>query len=745
MWRSLLLLSLTLAQTAFHTDPFQPLEDYAPAVPPSRTPLGSPSPAYWQNRADYQMEITIDPKTHRLRGIARLTYTHNGPFPICRLWLAIEPNYFSLSGLGHLSRNFLWEDFRRDAQRGKANRTELYARQLENYQRTDFTLTEVAIEEGSSARSLPYRLQETLMEVSLPKCLSTGEHTTLRLQWTFILNDALVEGRSGYMMTERGPIYQIAQYYPRPVLLNDIRGWEKMPHYGPSEFATEFGDYEVTVRIPKGYIVGATGRLLNPENVLAPVHLERWKKVSADSTTFILTAKELPLKVEKDTLSWRFRAENVRDFAFAASNQYAWEARYTHVPGAPQPTLIQALYTPEVAPLWEHLALGAAEHAIHEYSRYTFPFPYPTMTVSYGGVYGMEYPMIVFCGRQQPEKNGKVSESLRHSFVSLVIHEVGHNFFPMIVCSDERRWMWLDEGLNTYLENRSKGTFEPRMQESDLENERRRLREYLASGRSQSILAHPLSIREMGANAYIKVAIGLETLREYILSPALMDTAFQRYARTWAFKHPEPWDFFRSISVSVPQELGWFWKGWFLDTASVDIAIDTVVQQKISIDRHYQKVLLAEETQAVETYLHRLARDTARIIFYVEKRPHLLNEQVKANLKAYQQTLMQRKKALTEAEAKASKYLRDNDEIYQVRVSFRNQGRMVWPLWIRLTYQSGARSLWYFPAEVWAKEPRYLVKVFHTRKPVQQIEIDPWGVSLDIQPENQTYGSAGGD
>lgn len=691
------------------------------------------------------MEITIDPKSHRLTGIARLTYTHNGPFPLCYLWLAVEPNYFSLSSLGHLSRNFLWEDFRRDAQRGKSSRTELYARQLQNYQRTDFTLMEASVEEGIATRPLPYRLQETLLEVTLPKCLSTGESITLRLRWTFILNDALVEGRGGYMMTENGPIYQVAQYYPRPVLLNDIRGWEKMPYYGPSEFATEFGDYEVTVRLPKGYIVAATGRLLNPETVLPPTQLARWKKVGFDSTTFITTAKEVPFKVEKDTIAWRFRAENVRDFAFAASHQYIWEARYTQVPGAPQPTLLQALYTPDVAPLWEHLAMGAAEHTLHEYSRYTFPFPYPTMTVTYGGVYGMEYPMIVFCGRQQPEKNGQVSEALRHSFIALVIHEVGHNFFPMIVCSDERRWMWLDEGLNSYLENRTKGTFEPKIQENDLENERKRLREYLASGRSQPILAHPLSIREMGANAYIKVAIGLETLREYILDPARMDTAFQRYARAWAFKHPEPWDFFRCMSTGIAQELGWFWKGWFLDTATIDITIDTVIQQKISIDRRYQEALLAEEKRAVELYLTRLARDTVRRHFYVEKHPRLLNKQVEANLKEYEKSLAERKKMLAEMQAKASKHLRNDNEVYQLRISFRNQGTMVWPLWVRLTYKGGAQSLWYFPAEVWAKEPHYVVKVLHTREPVQQIEVDPWGISLDIRPENQIYGSLRGD
>lgn len=733
------------AQTAFHTDPFQPLEDYAPAPSPSRTPMGTPSPTYWQNRADYQMEITIDPKTHRLFGSARLTYTHNAPFPICYLWLAVEPNYFSLRSYGHLSRNFLWEDFRRDARRGKANRIELYARQLENYQRTNFTLTQVSLQEGTSTRPLPYRIEETLMEITLPKCLSTGERITLYLQWNFFLNDALVEGRSGYMMTDNGPIYQVAQYYPRPVLLSEVRGWEKMPYYGPSEFATEFGDYEVSIRLPRGYVVAATGRLLNPESTLSPLHLERWKKVSFDSTTFIITDKELPLKVEKDTVVWRFRAENVRDFAFAASNQYIWEARYTQISGAPQPTLLQSFYIPDVAPLWRHLALSVAEHTLHEYSRFTFPFPYPTMSVTYGGVYGMEYPMIVFCGRQAPEKDGTVPEATRHGFISLVIHEVGHNFFPMIVCSDERRWMWLDEGLNTYLENLTKETFEPMIRSKEAEAERKRLRDYLASRQSQPILAHPLSIREMGANAYLKVALGLEALREYILDPTRMDTAFQRYARAWAFKHPEPWDFFRAISHSVAQELGWFWKGWFLDTMPIDIAIDTVVQEKVSVEKSYRKVLLAEEEEALYRYLERLSKDTIARKFYVDAHPFLVDKTVEKNRKAYAQLLAERKASFFEVQKAIRECLRQEGDVYEVRVRFRNYGGQVWPLWVKLTYKNGAASLWYFPAEAWAKDPSTLLKVFYTRQPVRQIEVDPWKVSLDIRPENQVYGELGGN
>lgn len=741
MRKGLLLFAPILwGQVAFHQDPFLPLEDYAPSPPPSRTPLGTPSPAYWQNRADYQMEITLDPGSHRLRGTARLTYTHQAPFPICFLWLAVEPEYFSLRSPGHLSRNFLWEDFRRDAQRGRSPRIELYARQLENYQRTELVLSEVLLEEGTTLRPLAYRIEATMMEITLPRCLATGERITLRLSWSFTLNDALVEGRTGYMRTEEGFIYQVAQYYPRPLLLNDVRGWEKMPYYGPSEFATEFGDYEVSIRMPKGYIVTATGRLLNPDAVLTSAQLARWKRVSADSTVFIITSKETPLKVEKDTLTWRFRAENVRDFAFAASNQYIWEARYTQVAGAPQPTLVQAFYPSTVAPLWRHLALGAAEYALHAYSRHTFPFPYPTMTVTYGGVYGMEYPMIVFCGRINPEKDGSYTQGARHSLISLIIHEVGHNFFPMIVCSDERRWMWLDEGLNTYLENLTKSGFEPKIRSAEGAAERQLVIRYLSSGRSQPIMGHPLTIREMGANAYIKVAIGLETLREYILDRKRVDTAFQRYARTWAFKHPEPWDFFRMMSGSIGQELGWFWRGWFLDTARVDIGIDTVAQEKVSIDTRYRSVLLREETEAVQRYLEWLAKDTAALTFFVDKRPELIDKYVIENKKAYQEELIERRKAFQAARLQAEKYLSKDEELHEVRVRFRNHSRLVWPLWVKLTYKDGTASLWYFPAEAWAKEPTLLLKVFYVRQPVERVEVDPWGISLDVRPENQVYG-----
>lgn len=737
---------IVVAQTAFQADPFLPLEDYAPPPPPSRTPFGTPSPTYWQNRADYQMDITVDPATHRLTGVARLTYTHNGPFSLCYLWLAVEPNYFSLRGYGHLSRNFLWENFQRDTRRGQASRIELYARQLENYRRTDFTLSEVAIEEGALVRPLPYRLEETWMEVALPRCLNPGEKVVLHLRWSFILNDASVEGRGGYLLTEKGPIYQVAQYYPRPALLNDVRGWEKMPYYGPSEFATEFGDYEVTLRLPRGYTVAATGRLQNPQAVLSPEQWKRWQKIGSDSTTFLITDKEAYASVGKDTVAWHFRAENVRDFAFAASSQYIWEARSTRVPGSPGPTLLQSLYTPEVAPLWRHLALAAAEHTLHSYSRYTVPFPYPTMTVTYGAVFGMEYPMIVFCGRQPIEKNGTYTEATRHGFISLVIHEVGHNFFPMVVCSDERRWMWLDEGLNTYLENLTKSTFEPMIREREAKAERQRVQSYLASGRSQPILAHPLAIREMGANAYLKVAIGLETLREYILDPARMDTAFKRYAQTWAFRHPEPWDFFRMISGSVAQELGWFWRGWFLDTKPVDIAIDTVIQERVRVDKRLRETLLAEEGMAIQRYREWAARDTVERTFYVDSRPYLVDAYVRENRLRYKEELQRRRKAAEEVGLAAQRYLSREGELYEVRVRFRNAGGLVWPLWVKLTYAGGeAASLWYFPAEVWAKEPSTVLKVFYTRQPVSRVEVDPAGLSLDTDFSNNGYVVGGGD
>ncbi|MCS7162401.1 MAG: M1 family metallopeptidase [Bacteroidia bacterium] len=732
------------AQTAFQADPFLPLEDYAPTPPPSRTVLGTPSPLYWQNRADYIMDLRLDPATHRLYGHARLTYTHQGPFPLSYLWLAVEPNYFSLRSYGHLSRNFLWEDFRRDVQRGQATPLQLYARQIQQYLKTNFQLEALFLEEGNTLRPLAYRLEETLMEVTLPFPLHQGQSVTLQLRWRFTLNDATVEGRGGYLLTEKGPIYQVAQYYPRPVLLNDVRGWQKMPYYGPSEFATEFGTYEVTIRVPRGYVVAATGVLQNPTEVLSPTQLARWQRLNPDSTIQLISASELPTRIGKDTLAWRFRAENVRDFAFATSPRYIWEARYTHVAGASQPTLIQSFYPPEVAPLWKNLALAAAEHTLHEYSRYTLPFPYPTLSVTYGGVYGMEYPMIVFCGRQQLEKDGRYTEATRHGFVSLVIHEVGHNFFPMIISSDERRWMWLDEGLNTYLENLTKATFEPLIREKEAEAERARVRAYLASGQSQPIMGHPLTIREMGANAYLKVACGLEALRHYILTPKEMDTAFQRYARTWAFRHPEPWDFFRMLSSAIGQELGWFWRGWFLDTSWVDIAIDTVTIEKAEVESEVAEALLAEESAAVQRYLEALAADTASLSFYTSRHPEVADSFVQANYLAYQRRLRERRQKLQEAQRAAEAYLRKKGKVYAIRLRLRNLGRLVWPIWLRLEYPEGVSSLWYFPAEAWAKQTNLLAKVLFVRQPIVRAEIDPFGLSLDLRRGNNTYFLRGG-
>ncbi len=735
------------AQTAFHEDPFQPLEDYAPPPTPERTRLGIPSPAYWQQQADYAMQITLDPSTHRLVGEARLTYTNNAPLPLCYLWLALEPNYFSLKSYGHLSRNFLWEDFRRDARRRESSFAELYARQIENYLRTNFQLEALELVEGNTVRPLTYRIEETLMEVALPRCLARGEKVVLHLRWSFTLNDGTVEGRAGYMMTDEGPIYQVAQYYPRPVAFTDVRGWEKMPYYGPSEFAVEFGDYEVEIRVPRGYVVAATGELQNPERVLSPEQFKRYQSVLADRSTFIIGPEDKREAVGKEMVSWVFRAQRVRDFAWAAAPHYIWEARLASIPGRQTPVRVQAFYTAEVAPLWKHLAIAAAEHTLQSYSRYTFPFPYPTMNVTYGAVYGMEYPMIVFCGRQEVKKD-RYSESARHGFISLVIHEVGHNFFPMVVNSDERRWMWLDEGLNTYLENLTKATFEPMIREREAVRERDNVREYLASGYSQSILSHPYAIRQMGSNAYLKVAMGLEALREYILDPERMDTAFRRYAESWAFKRPEPWDFFRVISNSVTQELGWFWKGWFLDNKPIDIAIDTVVARTISVSPKVAQTLLAEAREAGLAYITYLKNQAKTKSFFVDKRPEIEDSYVRRNRSAYAEYLKRYEEEAAQAEKRLQAYLeasagKEIKEVYETRVFLRNRGGMVWPVWVKVVTQDGAMFLWRFPAEIWAKSPTEVVKVFYTAVPVREVVLDPWNLSLDSEPRNHVYTVSG--
>jgi hypothetical protein len=738
--RLFLLLGAVWAQTAFQADPFQPLEDYAPPPSEGRTRLGLPSPSYWQQRADYEMQISLDPTTHRLRGEARLTYTNNAPISLCRLWLAIEPNYFSLQSYGHLSRNFQWEDFRRDAKRGQGTFAELYARQIQNYLRTNFQLEALSLSEGLQLTPLAYRLEETLLEVTLPKCLNTGERIVLYLKWQFTLNDGLIEGRAGYMETEEGPIYQVAQYYPRPVAFTDARGWEKMPYYGPSEFAVEFGDYRVQIRVPKGYTVAATGELQNPTQVLTPTQLQRYQSVSADKSSFIIAPDDKLPEVGKDTVTWVFQAQQVRDFAWAAARQYLWEARLTNIEGRSTPVRVQAFYTAAMAPLWKHLAIAAAEHTLQSYSRYTFSFPYPTMNVTYGPVYGMEYPMIVFCGRQELKKD-RYTEAARHGFISLVIHEVGHNFFPMIVNSDERRWMWLDEGLNTYLENLSKATFEPMMREREAPAERSRVRQYLASGNSQPILAHPHTIREMGANAYLKVAVGLEALREYILDPARMDTAFRRYAEAWAFRRPEPWDLFRVVSNSTTQELGWFWKGWFLETKPADLAIDTVVSRARTLPPEVMKTLLEETRQAGQAYIAYLSGCAETKSFFIDRRAEIADDYTRKNRSAYEDYLRRYREEKAEAETRLKAHLEKPEPkaLYETRLFFRNIGGLVWPLWVKVVTEDGALFLWRFPAESWAKDPERLVKVIYTVTPVREVVLDPWSLSPDINPQNHAY------
>ncbi|MGQ9863119.1 MAG: M1 family metallopeptidase [Bacteroidia bacterium] len=743
------LLGFFLWAQSYEASPFRPLEEFIPPPTENRNRLGLPTSTYWQNQADYKMQIRLQPDTKTLVGTLLLTYTNYSPHTLCQLWFQLDQNYFQIHSLNHLSKDFATENFERDLMRKDASLADLHYRQIKNYLQGGFQIEKVRLADGVDLR---YRIDDTMMEVELPTCLSPQKSIQIQITWRYNINDGTVEGRSGYMEVDKKRlIFTLAQFYPRVCAYTDLRGWQHTAYYGSSEFALEFGDYEVFIEVPQGYIVAATGMLQNPQTVLTPSQKSAYEKANDQTYTYIVSPKDLPLKTTETYQTWHFKAERVRDFAFAASSVWIWQVRQTRIQN--RPVWVHAYYTQEVAPLWDKLAIGAAEYTLHAYGSFTFPYPYPQISVVYGAIYGMEYPMIVFCGRQQVDKKGTYSLAARQGFIGLVIHEVGHNFFPMVVNSDERRWMWLDEGINTYVENLSKTHFEPGLRHKEAQLELQRVRNYMASAKSQSIMLMPHMIREMGANAYLKVAVGLQLLREYILKPEVMDTAFARYARAWAFKRPEPFDLFRVISQSTTQNLDWFWWGWFYQTWDLDLGIDTVVCKEIKLKGDLEaQVLLAEEKAAYEKMVSLCDQRRRKPTYFVESRPELQDAYVKEAFK-WQDSILQveeatYQQALQSKEKFLSLYQNPPKKLWENFIVFKNYQLLPWggrvtglvfPIRARITYTDGSSSLWEWPAETWMKNPQQVLKVFYTAQPIKKVEIDPWNQTPDTNPDNNIY------
>ncbi len=597
---------------------------------------------------------------------------------------------------------------------------------------------------NESGQPMPHVINRTMMRVDLARPLEPGKSVSFKVQWWYNINDRnKVGGRSGYeyFPEEDNYLYTIAQFFPRMCVYNDIDGWQNKQFLGRGEFTLPFGDYEVKLTVPADHVVGATGVLQNAKSILTSAQRDRVEKAmnSTEDPVMIVTPEEA-LEAEKsrasDTKIWKFHAENVRDFAFCSSRKFIWDAMA--VKFGDRTVLAMSYYPKEGNPLWEQYSTRVVAHTLKVYSKYTFDYPYPVAISVHTDRIGMEYPMICFNGGR-PEPDGTYSERTKHGMISVIIHEVGHNYFPMIVNSDERQWTWMDEGLNSYLQYLAE-------QEWDRNYPSRRgpapnIVDYMKGDKRNitPIMTNSESLLQFGNNAYGKPATALNILRETIVGRELFDYAFKQYAQRWMFKQPSPADLFRTLEDASGTDLDWFWRGWFYTTSHVDIALTDVKWVQLSTQNpEEEKPIAARRAEEGPRYIGDIRNradipetvveaDPSMRDFYNSYDPFAVSILDKMQYQAYTERLDEKEKAI----------LGQNLNYYEL--SFENVGGLVMPIILEFTYSDGTKDVHRIPAEIWRYAQTVISKVFMTEKELVNITLDPFLETADVDRDNNYW------
>ncbi len=712
-------------------DRFYQIDSWLPTPNTFRTASGAPGPAYWQQRADYDIDVTLDDENQRISGIARIDYHNHSPHPLHYLWMQLDQNLF-----------------KPDSDGVKTSRAPNLTPRI-SFQAMNSIMARIAFDGGykieavTNAENQPiaHHVVKTMMRLDLAKPLDPGASTQINVRYSFNIVDAkVIRTRGGYEFFERDEnyIYEMAQWFPRIAAYTDYTGWQHKQFLGRGEFTLELGDYKVRITVPADMVVGATGSLQNAVDVLQPQWIERLEKAkSATKPLFIITpeeAKQNESKRSKDTKTWVFHANNVRDFAFAVSRKFIWDAMAVDVDG--QKVLAMSYWPNEAEPLWSRYSTESIAHTLEVYGRYSFAYPYPVAISVNGPVYGMEYPMICFNG-PRPEEDGTYSKATKYGLISVVIHEVGHNFFPMIVNSDERQWTWMDEGLNTFLQYLAEQEWE-----EDYPSKRgdpEKIVPYMRGGGQRPIMTGSEEIVQFGPNAYSKPATALNILRETILGRELFDFAFREYARRWKFKRPTPSDFFRTMEDASGIDLDWFWRGWFYSTDHVDIGIDGV--KLFQIDSGDPDEDAERKRKAREEREDTLSKErNAELPKRIDWQPGLkdfYNSPDYDELKVEESARKSFQKFLDGLDAEQRVMLRRTTNFYVV--SFRNVGGLVMPIIVRVYYADDTSELMMFPAEIWRIDSGHVEKLFVTDKEITRFELDPKRQTADTEESNNHW------
>ncbi|MFM2268916.1 MAG: hypothetical protein RL757_2357 [Bacteroidota bacterium] len=715
-------------------DKFRQLEETLPTPNAYRTASGAPGHEYWQQQADYKMSLVLDDEKQRLDGDETITYTNNSPDVLTYLWLQLDQNNHDSKGVATVTDQ---SDLGQKPNIGAASRlfpTDDYG----------FKIMSVTNEQGGD---LKYRIVETMMRVELPRPLKKGEKFSFKIKWWFNIIDRMrVGGRSGWehFEEEDNYLYTIAQHYPRMCVYSDVTGWQHKQFLGAGEFTLSFGNYEVRLTVPADHIVGATGTLQNAAQVLTPLQQDRWKKAqnAFDNPVLIVTegeAREMEKTKSKEKKTWVFKAENVRDVAFCSSRKFIWDAMAVKQAQGGANVMAMSYYPKEGNPLWEKYSTKAVAHTLKWYSHHTFDYPYPVAISVHTNQIGMEYPMICFNGGR-PEKDGTYSERTKYGMISVIIHEVGHNYFPMIVNSDERQWTWMDEGLNSFLEFLAEQQWE---RDYPSRGFPANITDYMKGdpARLEPIMTNSESLRQFGNNAYSKPATALNILRETVMGRENFDYAFKTYANRWKFKSPMPADFFRSMEDASAIDLDWFWRGWFFTTEYVDVAIADVKTVRF-IGKDLEAEVDGKRSDAKAKMRSIISVRNEKEIKQTqdekdkELRDYYSDDDV-INVSALDREDAEKAVAALSPEEKA--VLEGKYTYYEV--TFEMKGELLSPVIVELQFADGTSEYQNIPAEIWKLGGKKVKKVFRTTKEVKRIQLDPYLETADVDVSNNAYPS----
>ncbi len=727
--------------TSNHGNKFEQLGTILPTPNIYRTASGAPGQGYWQNRADYTISAYLDEAKRNLKGSETITYYNNSPDDLDYLWLQLDEN--EQSTVKNADYDFS-STITKQAYSDRLKATNLpekdngYGVNLEKV--TD-----------ASGTPLKYVVNKTMMRIDLPKILKKGEKFVFKIDWNYnIPNRMTMGGRGGYenFPEDGNDIYTMTQWYPRMCVYSDFKGWQNNQFTGRGEFALAFGDFKVTMNVPADHIVASTGVGKNFEQVLTSAQLSRWKQAqNASEPVEIVTldeAKKAEKGRSKERKIWKFEAENVRDFAWGSSRKFVWDGMKVIIPENNNQVMAMSIYPKEAYGLYRKFSTKAVAHTIKTYSEFTVPYPYP-VAQSVEAANGMEYPMICF-NYGRTEKDGTYSEGIKNGMLGVIIHEVGHNFFPMIINSDERQWSWMDEGLNTFVEYLTEELWDPTF--PSRRGPAHTIVDYMKLPKDQlePIMTNSENINHFGPNAYAKPATGLNILRETIMGRELFDKAFKTYAKRWAFRHPEPADFFRTMNDASAENLDWFWRGWFYGIDPVDISIDkvTVASPDLDIVPNPKEVTYTVEKPNLNNF-----EDISKIRNREDKNIKFYTDTDKETQDFYWRYDRGLEKVDT-----SKKYIIKNDNlekvpekdkarlqnIYAYQIDFSNKGGLVMPIILEFTFEDGSKLNDKSSAQIWRKDEQKVTKTFYFDKKLKSIQLDPMKETADIDTTNNFWG-----